>query len=67
MPSTYTWGDRISQTTFTSTYDKRGQIEELVEQAKLANNKLHLFMQGLTQELFGNGSGRRMLGTRGAR
>lgn len=64
MPSTYTWGDRISQTTFTSTYDKRGQIEELVEQAKLANHKLHLFMQGLTQKV-NNESGKRITYSRG--
>ncbi|PSW21394.1 hypothetical protein C9I98_05515 [Photobacterium sanctipauli] len=50
MP-TYTRGDIISQTTFWSTYHKREQIEELVEQAKVANKELHKFMLDLTRNV----------------
>lgn len=50
MP-TYTRGDIISQTTFWDTYHKREQIEELVDQAKLANKELQKFMLELTKNV----------------
>ncbi|GAK88072.1 hypothetical protein JCM19238_5686 [Vibrio ponticus] len=48
MPAPYTLESVISQTTFWDNDHKREQIEELVEQAKLANPKLHKFMQHLS-------------------
>lgn len=63
MPITYTRGDVISQTTFTSTQDPRGQIVELIEQAKLADDKLHQFMGMLSAEV-NNESGRPITYTR---
>lgn len=48
MPPPYTIEGHISQTTFWDNDHPREQIEELVEQAKLADPKLHKFMQHLS-------------------
>lgn len=57
MPITFTRGDVIAQTTLTPTTKPREQIEELIEQAKLADPKLHAFMRELSNNIK-NESGR---------
>lgn len=57
MPITYTRGDVIAQTTLTPTNNYRAQIEELLEQSRLAQTKLHEFMQLLCNNVK-NDSGR---------
>lgn len=57
MPQTYTHGHVISQTTFAKINEPRKQIEELLEQAVLAQAKLHEFMQELCNNIK-NESGR---------
>ena len=54
---TYTRADVISQTTFADTKNYRAQIEELLEQAPLANQKLNEFMQRLSNTI-NNASGK---------
>ena len=63
MP-THTLEGVISQTTFWDNDHKREQIEELVEQAKLANPKLHAFMLNLTRKV-NNESGKAIAYNRG--
>ncbi|WP_194436110.1 hypothetical protein [Vibrio fluminensis] len=63
MP-TYTIENKISQTTFHDNDHKREQIEELVEQAKLANKKLHDFMKQLSRKV-NNESGKAISYNRG--
>lgn len=48
---TYTRADVISQTTFADTKNYRAQIDELLEQAPLANQKLNEFMQRLSNTI----------------
>lgn len=50
MP-THTLSNVISQTTFWDNDHKREQIEELIEQAEIANKKLHAFMLNLSRKV----------------
>ncbi|WCN08118.1 hypothetical protein [Marinomonas mediterranea] len=51
MPIKYTRGEIVSQTTLTPPTDPRGQIDELLEQAALANAKLQEFMRKLSNSV----------------
>lgn len=63
MAHLHHWDNLISQSTFTSSVDYRKQILELIEQAKLAEGKLHKFMAELSANI-NNESGKPITYTR---